>query len=108
MKVHYSEGIASRTGPESCASTGGDAGREALTGEPAGWVLSHEMTFRVPTLFRVRKATRDSASSQAEPRSGVVGDPSMPGRSLRGNREISRLTADGIGGPHREAGRRSR
>jgi hypothetical protein len=58
VRVRYSEGIANHTGPESCASTVGDGGREALTGELSGWVLSHEMTFRMPTLFRERKATR--------------------------------------------------
>jgi len=86
----------------------GDGGHEALTGEPAGWVLSHEMTSRMPTLFRARKATRGSALSRVEPRSGVVGDPSMPGCFLHGNREVSRLTAGETSGPHREASRRSR
>ena len=88
--------------------TVGDGGHEALTGEPTGWVLSHEMTSRMPTLFRARKATRGAALSRAELRSGVVGDPSMPGRFLHGNREVSRLTVGCAVGPHREASRRSR
>jgi hypothetical protein len=107
VRVHYSEGIANHIGPESCVMVCEDDG-EALTGELSGWVLSHEMTFRMPTLFRERKATRGLALSRAEPRSGVVGDPSTAGRSLFGNREVSRLTVGYAGGPHREAERRSR
>jgi hypothetical protein len=66
------------------------------------------MTFRMPTMFRARKATRSSAPSRAELRSGVVEDPSMVGRSLHGNREVSRLTDGVAGGPHREGSSRSR
>ena len=107
MRVQCSEGLANRTDPESCAVVCEDCG-EALTGEPPGWVLSHEMTFRMPTLFRERKATRGMVISRAKPRSGVVGDPSTVGRSLHGNREISRLTVGAADGPHREGGSRSR
>jgi hypothetical protein len=88
--------------------TVGDGGHEALTGEPSGWVLSHEIAFRMPTPYRLRKATRGSALSRAELRSGVVEDPSMSGRFLHGNREVSRLTVGYAGGPHREAARHSR
>jgi len=39
VRIHYGEGVATRTGPESC--TGGrEAAGEALTGEHAGQVLS--------------------------------------------------------------------
>ncbi len=86
----------------------GDGGREALTGDTSRWVLSHEMTFWMPTLFRERKATRGLALSRAEHRSGVVEDPSMTGRSLFGNLEVSRLTVGIAGGPHREGPSRSR
>ena len=49
MKESYGEGRASRTGPESCAGLREEAG-EALTGVPAGRVLSREIPhFRVPT-----------------------------------------------------------
>ncbi len=51
-----------------------------------------------------RKATRTGATARAPERPGVVGDPGMCGRTLYGNREISRL-ADGHvvpQGPHRE------
>ena len=41
MKESYGEGLASRTAPESCVAVRED-GREALTGEGAGRVLSRE------------------------------------------------------------------
>src|ERR1700737_439834 len=41
VQVHYGEGVAIHTGPESCAG-GREAVREALTGERAGQPLSHE------------------------------------------------------------------
>jgi hypothetical protein len=44
---------------------------------------------RVPTLFTPRKATLAGASLRAPAGPGVVVDPGMYGRSLRGNREIS-------------------
>jgi len=45
-------------------------------------------------LFTSRKATLAGASLRAPARPGVVSDPGMYGRSLRGNREIS---GSGIG-----------
>ena len=39
MKESYGEGVATHTGPESCACFREDV-REALTGVPAGWPLS--------------------------------------------------------------------
>jgi len=42
MKVSYSEGLATHTGSESCM-IGGNARREALTGERTGQVLSREI-----------------------------------------------------------------
>ena len=58
MKEPYSEGLATHTGPESCAAVREDR-REALTGVRAGWVLNREI--RVPPERRlcsaVRKAT---------------------------------------------------
>jgi len=52
MKESYSEGVASHTGPESCAGVREGLG-EALTGERAGRVWSREilLNFRVPTLW---------------------------------------------------------
>ena len=46
---------------------------------------------RVPTLFSLWKAKRTGAQARAPRRPGVVADLGMCGRSLRGNREISRL-----------------
>ena len=93
MQVHYDEGVAIHIGPEPCAgrprgwrrSVGRGAHRPAI--EPRKNCQS-----RVPTLFQTRKATRTGASARAPGRPGVVGDPGMCGRSLHGNREISRLT----------------
>ena len=101
VKVLRSEDEASHTGSESCGERR-ETNVEALTGETTGWVLSHEMTFRMPTLFRERKAIRGAASSQVALRSGAVEDPGMPRRSLHGNREVSRLTACNSTGPHGE------
>ena len=43
MQEPYSEGLASHTGPESCASPHRKGGREALAGGSAGRVLSREI-----------------------------------------------------------------
>ena len=41
MEVSYDEDLVNHIGPESCVSSRKE-GREALTGESAGWVLSRE------------------------------------------------------------------
>jgi RNA-directed DNA polymerase len=46
MEEPYGEGVASHTGPESCAG-GREGTGEALTGEHVGWVLSSEITHSV-------------------------------------------------------------
>lgn len=43
MKESYGEGVATHTEPESCAVSR-EGSDEALTGVPAGWVLSREIT----------------------------------------------------------------
>ena len=92
MKVRHDEDVASHIGPESCAGTREGVG-EALTGEHTGQPSSREKKyFRAPTRSQTWKATRRSASAQAPRRSGVVEDPGMYGRPLRGNREISSST----------------
>ena len=91
MRVPRSEGVANHTGPESCAGLREGAG-EALTGESTGQPSSRETgSFRMPTVYRDRKATRTGAPARAPGRSGVVRDPGMCRRSLSGNREISRV-----------------
>jgi hypothetical protein len=94
VQVRYDEGLATRIGPEPCAVIR-EGGGEASAGERIGQPLSRESHLsRMPTSLIRRKATRRGASAQAPCRSGVVGDPGMCGRSLHGNREVSRLTGD--------------
>ena len=103
MQVPHDEGVAIHIDPESCAVAREGVG-EALTGERTGQPLSRENDlFRVPTPCIMRKATRTGAPARAPGRPGVVGDPGMCGRSLYGNREISRSTVRrAAAGPHRE------
>ena len=91
MQVPYDEGVANHIDPESCAVVREGLG-EALTGECIGQPLSRErVLFWVPTPCIRWKAIRLGASSRGPGRPGVVRDPGMCIRSLRGNREVSRL-----------------
>ena len=92
MQVHYDEGVANHIGPEPCAGDREGVG-EASAGECIGQPLSRERVSRVPTRCFTWKAIRTGAPSQAPERLGVVRDPGMCRRSLRGNREVSRPTA---------------
>jgi hypothetical protein len=95
VKVLYGEDLASHIGPEPCVVFREGHG-EASAGDRAGWPSSRESALsRVPTGLPTWKATRAIASSRATVRPGVVRDPSMHGRSLLGNREIS-LLAGGV------------
>jgi hypothetical protein len=92
VQVPCDEGVAIHIGPESCAVARERFG-EALTGGRIGQPLSRErVLFWVLTQCNLWKATRPGASSRAFGRPGVVRDPGMCIRSLRGNREISRST----------------
>ena len=92
MKVHYGEDLASHIGPAPCVVFREGQG-EVSAGERAGWPLSRERPLsRVPTALPGWKATRPAASSRAVGRPGAVRDPSMHGRFLFGNREISSST----------------
>jgi hypothetical protein len=92
VQVPCDEGVANRIGPESCAVAREGFG-EALTGECIGQPLSRErVLFWVPTPCIRRKAARPGAPARAPGRPGVVRDPGMCIRSLRGNRDISRPT----------------
>jgi len=95
MRVSHGEGVATHTGPESCAVARKDLG-EALTGEGAGRVLSREIHAQLrgadavevggrphPTR-RQRETRRDPARSET---------PSMPRSTSHGNREIPRPSA---------------
>jgi hypothetical protein len=96
VEVHYDEGIALYIGPEPCVIVREDGG-EASAGEHTGQPLSRDRRlFRAPTPYAARKATRTDAIMRAFGRPGVVADPGMYGRSLRGNREISCLAESGL------------
>jgi hypothetical protein len=94
MKESYGEGLASHTGPESCAMACKDQG-EALTGVRAGWVLSREITYALTGSTGSRRRP-----NRAEGESGCIvnarGICSLRGRrphsthgnTTRGNREI--------------------
>ena len=108
MKVHYDEGLAIRVDPKPCAGIREDVG-EASAGDRIGQPLSRERVLsREPTLSTERKAIRRGAISRAPSRLGVVVDPGMCGRSLYGNREISRLAIDPTGRMVRGGKARSR
>ena len=103
MEVLYSEGVATHTGPKPCVDPREGAG-EASAGERAGRPLSRERAIvpgaDVVTVTEGHTSGRVSASAR---RPGVVRDPGMHGRSLPGNREISRPTGGlSAAGPHRE------
>jgi hypothetical protein len=92
VQVLYDEDLASHIGPKPCVVSREGQG-EASAGDRAGWPSSRESALsRMPTGLPTWKATRAAALPRAAVWSGVVRDPSMHGRSLRGNREISLLT----------------
>ena len=102
MKVLHDEDLASHISPKPCVvSREGQGGASA--GDRAGWPSSRESALsRVPTVLPNWKATWVATLSQVAPQPGVVRDPSMHGRFLRGNREISLLAG---GGAHRRSAR---
>src|SRR5437870_4262823 len=68
MKESHGEGIATHTGPESCATVRED-GREALTGEGAGRVFSRERTLlRDADAVEVRGLAKGNPNQQHAPR----------------------------------------
>ena len=92
MRVRYDEGVAIHVGPEPCVS-GREARGEASAGERAGQPSSRESPM-VPDADAVTKAEGHTieGASASPCRPGVVKDPGMHARSLRGNREVSRPT----------------
>jgi hypothetical protein len=88
MKESYGEGVASHTGPESCATVC-EGGSEALTGERAGRVLSRErISLRdadaVEKGGRPHPGRRDGKTLRSPARSET---PRMLGHTSRENRE---------------------
>jgi len=103
VQVHCDEGVATRIGPEPCAWSREGPG-EASVGEHAGWVLSRERRVLgvdpVSPRGRPHGLPRDREWQVGPARSET---PSMHGRSLCGNREISGSAAACVGGgPYRE------
>ena len=97
MEVRCDEGVAIHIGPEPCGRAR-EGTPEASAGEPVGQPLSRE-SLKVPgadvvTNTEGNTRTGDNASLC---RPGVVKDPGMQIRSLRGNREISRPTTGPTG-----------
>jgi hypothetical protein len=100
MKESYGEGIASHTGPKSCASVRKGEG-EALTGVHAGPVLSRVIV--APPrggLLRGADVVEDSGRSHRERCHGEAladparsQDPAHAWKHLYGNREIPRASA---------------
>ena len=93
MQVHCDEGVAIHIGPKSCAVAREGLG-EALTGERIGQPSSRErvLSLGADTVHMVEGNTSERVIASAG-RPGVVIDPGMCRRSLRGNREISRPPA---------------
>jgi hypothetical protein len=92
VQVHCDEGVATYIGPEPCVDVRED-GDEASVGEGIGQPLSRES--QSPGADAVSSAegnTNRRAIASAPGRPGVVEEPGMCRRSLRGNREISRST----------------
>jgi|SRR5882724_1004960 len=90
MKVSCSEGVATHTGPESCAGARKDGG-EALTGERAGRVLSREIQEKLWDADAVqtggrRHGGRRQRETPSDPARSET--PCTYGSTLLGNREI--------------------
>src|SRR3990170_5157256 len=73
MKESHGEGVATHTGPESCAAAR-EGGGEALTGEGAGRVLSRERNV-------LRDADAVEESGRPHPRRRYRKTPRSPARS---------------------------
>jgi hypothetical protein len=102
VKVRHDEGVANRIGPEPCVA-GREVGGEASAGERIGQPLSRVRKIPGADAVPMAEGNMRSASTQVLRQPGVVRDPGMCRRSLRGNREIPRPTRAACrAGPHRE------
>ena len=95
MQESYGEGLATHTGPESCAADR-EVGGEALTGVRAGRVLSREIIGPLRGADAVEKDGRPHrARRYRETRTDPARSetPSTYGSTSHGNREIPRPPA---------------
>ena len=96
MQVPYDEGVANRIDPKSCAGFR-EGVCEAFQGSAQAKLLNRENDLISASTFCVlRKAIWTGTPTQMPARPGVVGELGMCGRSLYGNREISRSTKSDI------------
>jgi hypothetical protein len=102
VKVRHGEGVATHIGPEPCIPDR-EARGEASVGERIGQPLSRVRNIPGADAVVMAEGNMLSASTQVLRQPGVVKDPGMCRRSLRGNREIPRPTRVVCrAGPHRE------
>ena len=89
VKVSYSEGLANHTGPESWLGVREGAG-QALTGEPAGWVLSREIIKPWGADGVLLHGRQDRERRDREPLLGPTRSetPCMQGSTRSGTREV--------------------
>jgi hypothetical protein len=103
VQVHYGEGIANHTGPESCAVYREVCG-EALTGERAGQVLSREIIHIQDADAVAFAEGKTDGHANASTRTALRGRRPWHARKLLA-REPGDLQFDHLhqrGGPHRE------
>lgn len=95
MKESYGEGVAHRTGSESCLDCPRGSG-EALTGGSTGELLNSENTkIREPSLWSDSEGEAGCRDKRAAGRPGGVGELGMCGHSLRENRDTSERSLPG-------------
>jgi hypothetical protein len=102
VKVRYDEGVANHIGPEPCIVSREVSG-EASVGERIGQPSSRVRIIPGADAVVMAEGNMRSASTRVLRQPGVVRDPGMCRRSLRGNREIPRpARVVRRTGPHRE------
>jgi hypothetical protein len=102
VEVRHGEGVATHIGPEPCIP-GREARGEASAGECIGQPLSRVRIIPGADAVVFAEGNMPSTSTRVLGQPGVVRDPGMCRRSVRGNREIPRPTrVASRAGPHRE------
>ena len=96
MQESYRKGVAIHPDPESCV-VAREGAIEALTGAPAGRVLSCEIIATgVPTLFNRAEGHTPAGATASPMRDSAQSEtPSMQGNSTRENREAPSTPARG-------------